>query len=701
MPYHIVALPVSATNLKVTRNGEDYPVLLDTDTFDRAGEDGAIPIMPVCGGDEFVGASLEGQWHRNWDADISYFTATISGGMLRITGVATTPAAAAGDGWVNSHHPAPLVDELEVTVSLEVPTDDSGGTANRDIGLLFYLKQDKNELNPVSDNNFIRIWVDVDETGLICFIQKKITGVVTTLASGFDYTMDTTRSTGAYEATIWRVVFNGKPGTTDATISVYLKQAATLALAETATENELTGSPFSVSDLMFNVAYPAYQIYTQNATYFGGTYDSVNRASSTYLRLDYPSQFNVPYDWTEADYGETDVQVWDGVPGTGIRVYDEDHDFSGDIYIQNGLIRLLIDELALNGCKFYYYNGAAYVAPLTNTPFLVALATYCLYPHLVNIVYLSPERVIIKVRFLDSAVIDENIYIDAHLTISRGATFFSVEPITVFPVNTYNVAIFDGTAGAFRFSYGQDNYIADDDLNPAAQNNTTMTDNVLIQFDPAQEEVLATLSSNMKPGEFQVDDGSINLRYNTVASIGSAKIILGYTVFEDVAKLFLEAEDGTSTGSTEADALASDGFAEMLNAQNETVYYDITAGTDLPAGTYLATFRIRDINQIADDVGLKVQNTTDTEYRNEEGIQENTIATATYAYYSIFFFISDADVTATDNIRIQVLKTQADANEIYVDYFLITPIGNGKDWPQDLAHSALRGVTQHPRICER
>ena len=76
-------------------------------------------------------------------------------------------------------------------------------------------------------------------------------------------------------------------------MNVYLKQSDTLANAELATENELDNSPYDISDLAFNVGYPAYKIYTQNATYFGTTYDSADRAESTYLRLNYPSQFNV------------------------------------------------------------------------------------------------------------------------------------------------------------------------------------------------------------------------------------------------------------------------------------------------------------------------------------------------------------------------------------------------------------------------
>ena len=705
MPYHKFALPVSSSNLSIERNGETYPVLLDTDTFDRTGEDGDIPIMPICSGDEFIGESLEGQWHRGFDSDISAFTATISGGTLRLTGVAAAPGTE-GVGWINSQHPAPLVDELEVTVSMEVPVDDTGATAARDLRYGFLLRQDKAEDAPGGDDNFFRVYYDVDEDGLIIYVQKKINGATTTLDSGYDYTMDGTRSTGNYEATIWRFVFNGKPGTTDATISIYLKQAATLALAEVATENELDGSPYDLDDLAFNIAYPSYRLYTQHATYFGTTYASGNRAASTYLRFDYPAQFNLGYNWTEADYGETDVQLWDGDPDTtGIRVYDEDHEFTGDTYIQNGLMRVWVDELAEYGVKIYGYSGAAYTLP-ANRCFvrLITDAKECSHPTLKNIVYISPEQVILKIRLLDTATVNDDYYVDVIYALKRGAITLTQSFEGIYPIQEIRPIVMYDSVGN-RFGYAGDNAIGDDDLNLTG-NNSTLTDNFVVGFDNDNDASLFGWGSNTIPAgsttRFQASDGA-NLQYQQSASpdILDTKIYIYITPFPLVANLFLEAEDGTSTGSTEADALASAGFAEMLNAQTETVYYDVTAGTDLPAGTYLAVFRIRDINQIAGDVGLRVLDTTDTEYRNEEGAQQNTVATAIYAYYSMFFYISDADVAATDNIRIQVLKTQAGANEIYVDYFLIIPIGDGMNWPQDLAHSALRGITQHPRLCER
>jgi len=707
MPMHALALPVSATNIALKDSkGEEYPLVLGTDTFNRAGEDGNIPIVPLNGGCEFQGSSLPAEWHKGWDVNIDTFTATIDSGTLRLTGVAAV-AGTGGNGWINSHHPAPLLDGLEYTVSLEVPVDDTGGTANRDIKLAHFIKQDKDELQPDSDNNYLQIEVDVDETGLIMYLRKEVNGVNTTLDSGYDYTMDGSRSTGNLEATIWRLVFNGKPGTPGATLSVYLKQSDTLANAETATENELDGSPYDISDLAFVIGYPSYRIYTQNATYFGATYDNANRAASTYLRVNYDgSPFKVHYDFTPADYGEGDVELWDGDPDSGgVRVYDEDHEFANDPYIQNGLIRLWLDEGTLEGFNLLYYTGAAWVEPHSATAcWLDGDSKSLNYVVLKSINYVSPEKIIIKARFLDSAVINEDYYLDATLTMNRGSYYLEISFTKVFPTQLFRLNYYGLAGDKYRFGYIGNNEIGDDDVNKTGTN-TTYTDNFMVAFDDMKQPVLMVyISENHPTTSFSAADGGWLRKINI--SDGSDVPItdyIGFSPFSLVANLFEEAEDATLGGGATAvaDAGASGGQAALLDAQTEYVRYDFTAGTDLPSGRYLAVVRVRDLNQVADDVELKITNFTDTEQRGEQGEPVNFQAAAAYAYYSEFFDITDADAAGTDAMRITVTKDQAAANDIYVDYILIIPIGDGYNLPQDLAHSSLRGITQLPRLCER
>jgi len=225
MPSREFGLPIGVTGVRAVKEGTDYPIDA-SHIHSRAGSGGTVPVLMLNTGDRYSGEILEAQWRKGWDANISIFTASISGGTLNLTGVAAV-AGTAGNGWINNVNPIVMVDAAEYTVSLESPVDDTGAAADRDIRISHFIKQDKDELSPDSDDNFVEIRVDVDESGLILQLYKEVNGVNTLLDSGYNYTMDGSRGTGNLEATIWRVVFNGKPGTAGATMSVYLKQAAT------------------------------------------------------------------------------------------------------------------------------------------------------------------------------------------------------------------------------------------------------------------------------------------------------------------------------------------------------------------------------------------------------------------------------------------------------------------------------------------
>jgi len=694
MPAHIHAFPVSATNIKLKDSkGETYPITLDTDTFNRTGEDGDIPILPLNGGDEFSTDILGGSWHKGWDNNIDTFTASIDSGILRLTGVA--------------NQPIPLLDELELTVSMESPIDDTG-TVNRDIRLWFYLTQDKTENDPSTDDNRLDIQLYVNDTGIIYLIEKKVGGAATeTLASGYDYTMDTTHSTGDLEATIWRLVFNGKPGTTGATMSVYLKQSDTLANAESATEHEVTGSPFDVSDLEFNIGYPAYRINTKNATYFGTAYDSANRAASGYLRVTYPTQFKTCYDFTPSDYGKADVCLFDGDPDSGgVRVYDKDHTFTDDAYLQNGLIRIQIDTAVQYGLKLYGYIGGSWIQPMNAIrPRLDDSGVNISYPELLSIETdpSNPESITLKVRLRDSATLDLNYYADYEITLKRGSYSMEMECIGVVPTQDVRFGYFN--TPTLRFGYAGDDEIGDDDINESGIN-TTLSDNFMIAFDDEGDAVLAGYTVNKKPtgtARFWANDGG-ELFFDNVdqADLLSTKFWLYIVPFNDVANLFVEAEDATLGGgaSVVVDAAASDGQAVKIDQTvNRFCRYDITAGTTLPAGRYLAVYRARQVD--VEDAKIYAFNITDSEYRNKEGTMVKIILTGSYSYYRVFFDIFDEDVSGGDTIALFFEKDDADTDEIRIDYFLIIPLSDGMNLPLDLAHNPLRSITQHPRLCVR
>lgn len=206
-------------------------------------------------------------------------------------------------------------------------------------------------------------------------------------------------------------------------------------------------------------------------------------------------------------------------------------------------------------------------------------------------------------------------------------------------------------------------------------------------------QCFTVISTNIQPtkgsARFQASNGgSLVIEYFGAANLGNLKIwhsMIPWTSFGSLAK---EAEDCTLAGGADTEDLADDVTASArLNAQNETVYWDLDA---LPAGRYIVLFRVKDTAQVADDLQVSVENTSDAEYRNQENDDVLKTLTADFAYIQLVFDITSDDVSGVDNIRVSALKATATANAIYVDSFLVVPVTNGEGWIQDVAHNALR-----------
>lgn len=709
MPAYEIALPIGASDILLTKRGKEYPILIDTDTFDRTGEDGDTPILALFGGDEFVGEVLEGQWKKGWttdmDADQAFTAILDQAGKLELEGEADV-AGTWGYGWINSQLPLPLMDETELILALEVPVDDTGAVANRDINQEFNLNSAKigGADRPSVQSNLLRIFIDVDETGLLMWFQKKIATATTTLFDGSTYDDATARATGTGVATIWRIVFHdGDPSGTspsdDRHIHVYVKQSDTIDIAEQADENELTTSPYDISDLLFDIGFPNFQIGSQSTTYF----DSGGEAKSNYIRVFYPD-FNVKYDVTEANRILQEVELWDGDPDSGgVKVYDVDHAFTNAVYIQNGLIQAQFPNTT-GGLMVYGFFSAAWNQ--LNSEFFPVLNDDnqdLEYVSVQSIQSISPEKIEIIVRFKDDATEDDDFFMEALVTLNRGQFLVTVSPTEVYPIQSDYDWEMDKLTND-RFNYVGDDGVGDDDLN-VGHTNATLSDNYGITFDDAGDAVLVFWGSNKIPDTsrrastagWQVINDILN------ADILDLKFYLGYTPFSLVTNLFEEAEDATLAGgaTSVADGAASGGNAALLNAQDERVLWSVQAGTNKPEGRYLAVFRIRDTNQIVGDVQVRASNTTDVSDRSEENTPTYLTVTATYAYYALVFDITAQDVTDGDQIELRVWKINADANEIYVDYFLVVPIGDGKSWPQDVAHNALRDINKERRLYNR
>lgn len=723
MPMQETSLPIDATALKITANGQDYSILLDTDTFDRAGEDGDVPILPLCRGDEFVGEVLEGQWKKDWDANIDAFTARILSGALEMTGVASV-AGTWGSGWISGQHPIPLMDGTEITFEMETPISDTGAVADRDVYYNFYLTP-KTSTSPNGEPNFLMLRIDISEVGLIYSLLDRVATAFTTHFDGSTYDGASVRDPAAERFTIWRFVFHdGVDGVASPSnvrhMHVYLKQGIDRATAEAATENELGNgtqdSPYDISGWLVDVVYPNYLILSQNTTYFGTAIGSANGVDSTYLRVNHPP-FSLKYDFADADVGKGDVELWDGDPdvATSIQVFDEDHIFTNDPYLQNDLLRLHVNEGIVTGLDLYFWDttGVAWSLPFNELYFTQAGIQTMQFPFLKRIISISPEKIGIEVKLCDDGTDDEDYFVNLTITLRRGMHHITVEPTALFPPDDCRVWFIN--TPTYRFGYAGDDEVGDDDLTIDGYN-TTLTDNFLVGFDDTLTEVLAFMANTKKPtsgnARFNASDGGdLGLEDLTLGELLASKIIFGLTPFSLVANLFEEAEDGSrGTATLVTDAAASPpagpNNAVQLNAigdyqvpNGEYSAYTFTAGTDLPVGRYLAVIRARYVVQ--EGMRMYVWQDFDNEYRNEENAKASKAITATFDYYSVVFDITASDVANTRAFAVVAEKVDADADEIRIDYHLIVPIGDGESWPQDFAHAYLRNFNKPKRVFTR
>jgi len=726
MPMYELGLPVSASSPKITHNGVDYSLVLGTDTFTRVGKDGNEVVLPLCGGDEFVGEVLEGEWKKGytgaWKA-ANPFTAILesTNNLMELGGLSNVQNVWVY-GWIDGHHPIVMMNELEVNVLLEVPTNTASG-ANQGFKFRFFITKGKIVTQPNSENDYIKIEMDVTDGGLLLNIFKHIGGAgEVTLFHGSTYDGDTVRAATG-RVTIWRVVFHdGVAGATTPGdvrhMHIYLKQGATRAAADGATEYELIdavtvahASPYNISDLLFNVGYPAYEIGTEDDT-DNYKQDTNDEAMSEYLKVSYPALFALKYDFVDASYGYGDVELWDmkgSVTDADFQqVFDEDHSFGTyDIVLQNGLVRLLVDRVQQYGLEFYYWTGAAWVQPFDQLFFHAVTSNKDLtYPVIKSIESISPEKTAIVVRLLDSDTVNDDYYVDLRITLERGKYTLQIDSLDVFPDQDVRFWFLNTTT--VRFGYVQDTDVGDDDIAEDGDN-TTMTDNFLIALDDAGEAVLGVVFTDEKPAggsvRFFASDGG-DLSIEDVDAVDTATTIIWVALipFTLIAELFLCASEMVKDGAADThNPGVGEACALVLRmaAQDDGGHWIRTGATHLPEGRYLAILRDHCItaNQNYD---ARVYNNDDSEYRNEEAAYVTFQAQVdAWTYRKLVFDVTAADVTGTDDIWIQVVQPNVGPNTVYIDYILLIPIGDGKEWPQDLAHATLRSFTKPRRLYVR
>jgi len=438
--------------------------------------------------------------------------------------------------------------------------------------------------------------------------------------------------------------------------------------------------------------------------------DDLSQAEVQAVMADNPKAADMTSEWL-FDGGDTrgDVSCYDtmgsATESDWSRVYSEDHNFIGNCVIENGLVRLYIDDSVENGLMLYYWNGKEWSQPLDTIKVYqdVDIKDFS-YPFFKQLIQIDKaERLELRIRLCDSVTESNSYYTDLYITLRRGMHHVRFTIDGVLPAQPIRFIYGDATYLRWAFCGDADTEgVGDYDLTLTVTNNT-LTDNFMMKFDDAGQTVIGYMATNEKPAAgstaFESSGGEeLSLRSIAIADFEDTEVYVGLTPYPHVSSLFVEGESATHNGTNVVDATCSNGMMVELDAQDEYTYHLLTGINEISVGRYRFIARLKDTNQIADDVEMWVYNQDDSEYINVERDIVTFTATSGYTFYSIVFYVSDVD--SGDALRFYVNKGTGTANTLKVDYLLIVPISDGRSLVQDIAHNEMRKLDQGWRLTD-
>lgn len=481
---------------------------------DRVGVDGTDKILPLLGSDNFVGDVLSNEWQKEYLTMIGTPTMLLDGGALKMKGTGHADGYAQD---LRSRHLLYLVDGLTVDVHMKL--DALASTATHNITAYF-----------IGGNSWF--WVTLYANTSVYWIDVGVyrNGAVSTILSG---------NIVADQEGTFRLVFD--PNGTGYT-HVYFHEGSG---DVDESSDEVYGSPF---DLDIGVDLCALWFRQHN-------FEAVSHTvESNFVHVTYPEGSTLLRHQlaAQADRYKNRCRIFDTngsvTESEWTEIFDCDHKLVGDTVMQNGLMRLFVDEKAQYGLMVYYWNGAAWDNPLNRLYLLLTGDSKILsYPALKNVDMSCPDKAIFTLRLHDSALENDDYYADVRVTLQRGSYSIQIEVLAVYPLQDVRFAFLNSTALRFGYVGDVDSHgIGDDELDLTA-NNTTLSDNFMIAFDDAGDELYAFVCSNIQPdSRFQASDGGdLIIEDFTVANLRTAKVFVGIVPFSNVVHLFDEAEDGT------------------------------------------------------------------------------------------------------------------------------------------------------------
>ncbi|MHC1602066.1 MAG: hypothetical protein ACXQS4_02425, partial [Methermicoccaceae archaeon] len=384
------------------------------------------------------------------------------------------------------------------------------------------------------------------------------------------------------------------------------------------------------------------------------------------------------------EYSVGEVVVWDEVDDADednwIRVFNADHDFTGDTVIENGLIRVRLREGADEESTLSVYYSSAWhkVADLTDW------TDSYLYFKFLHIDTLNPDKVVVDGQFHDGTT-----YKDVQLTLQRGSFMLSVKAVDATKVgfNTIDrrLAYVEGDTLIDAWVEAGDGWDGGSDA----------------------DNYVAIIDTSASPTDIIIEGSTEDsLEVYSVAAtdqIASTKCTLAATQYAFLGcvpyakQMYYEAEDGTASGGAATGTVAGAYPAGTTNAMvcdasGEKVAIDIStlcaAASGL--GTYRVVIRYKASAVVSDDLALTVRNTTD----GTDVLADTTYTTAT-SWTNIEGTFTLASDDEGDTVEVWLRKSFADTNTINIDYIVIFPLSldSSKQGIRDLAHQAL--INQH------
>jgi len=650
--------------------------------FTRTGIDGAEPLFSLFGTKKFFGEVLSGTFLKDNDGVIlGPFTVLITGGDLEITGQAAV-AGVDAYGWIVSQNRLYMLNETVIDIHLKLP----GHSAANDFELNFILDatQPVATQEPIgNDNNYLRVYLWSDNAAYNIGITKRINGAapVVILAPAVVVAAEGTFRIKIEDDGEYTFYYHDGAGDVD----------------------EATDEVVAKSDigLLFDKGYVVYEMVTSDAV--------LRTLTSEQVVVTYPN-FDSKYDLEDADVNKGVCEIWDGDPdGVGVQVFDEDHEFAGDCYIQNGLVRFHIAEGIIRGLVLWGYISGAW---LNTRAYIQGYAVE--HPYLQKIEFYSVNKIAVIIHLHDIADDDDPNWGTYRITLERGSYFFRVEVIERVPMPAHPTLYMSQVAPYLHFNYGGDaelEKIADADLTINADAQNTQSDNFTVALDEGVAYMLFFAFLKKPTGTWSY---WTNRYYDTYFYAGFAdmkegenEFYYGVIPFSLSANLFREAEycfDQGWYGATPPDkfdpGVGESATVVRFDAQNENIFYQFVGVTDLPVGRYFALIRSYGVGAVQ-NYRVRAWCTAAGGYflNQEKAWVTKQAQNAAWTYHGIIFDITTEE--DGDTIQIEAEQNNAGPNTVYIDYILLIPISNGESWPQDLSHSALRGRDQNKKVYVR